>query len=42
MSGIALEDIQDSIDLMIAREQNRADKLVNWADIRDKYVLKYC
>ena len=33
-----LEDMQDALDLLIAREENRKEKLVNWSEIRRKYV----
>jgi PHD/YefM family antitoxin component YafN of YafNO toxin-antitoxin module len=33
-----LEDMQDALDLMIARETNRSEPLIKWADIRKKYV----
>jgi PHD/YefM family antitoxin component YafN of YafNO toxin-antitoxin module len=33
-----LEDMQDALDLLIAREENRSEPLVNWADIRKKYI----
>jgi PHD/YefM family antitoxin component YafN of YafNO toxin-antitoxin module len=33
-----LEDMQDALDLMIAREENRAEPLLNWADIKKKYA----
>ncbi len=34
----ALEDLQDALDLFIAREENRLEPLVNWSDIRAKYA----
>jgi PHD/YefM family antitoxin component YafN of YafNO toxin-antitoxin module len=33
-----LEDMQDALDLMIAREENRSEPLVKWTDIKKKYV----
>jgi prevent-host-death family protein len=33
----ALEDIEDALDLLTAREENRTQPLVNWKSIRSKY-----
>lgn len=33
-----VEDLQDALDLFIAREENRLEPLVNWSDIRAKYA----
>ena len=33
-----LEDMQDALDLMIAREQNRGEPLTDWSLIRSKHV----
>jgi hypothetical protein len=33
-----LEDMQDALDLMIAREENRTEPLLNWSDIRKKHA----
>ncbi len=34
----AFEDMQDALDLLIAREENRQEPFINWADIREKYA----
>ena len=33
----ALENMQDALDLLIAREKNRQEPLTNWAELRLKY-----
>ncbi len=33
-----LEDMQDALDLMIAREENREVSLVDWKKIRSQYA----
>jgi PHD/YefM family antitoxin component YafN of YafNO toxin-antitoxin module len=33
-----LEDMQDALDLLIAREENRQEPLVNWTTLRRKYA----
>lgn len=33
-----LEDMQDALDLLITREENRQEPLINWSLIREKYV----
>ncbi len=33
-----LEDMQDALDLMAAREENRKEALVDWSNLRKKYV----
>lgn len=33
-----LEDMQDALDLLTAREENRAEPLINWADLRVQYA----
>lgn len=33
-----LEDMQDALDLMSAREENRSEPLINWTEIRQKYA----
>jgi len=33
-----LEDLQDALDLLVAREENRAEPLVKWVDIRKNYA----
>jgi PHD/YefM family antitoxin component YafN of YafNO toxin-antitoxin module len=34
----ALEDMQDALDLLTAREENRNEPLVDWESLRKKYV----
>ena len=34
----ALEDMQDALDLLTAREENRSEPLTNWNDLRQKYA----
>lgn len=34
----ALEDMQDALDLLIARETNRQEPLINWDELRQKYA----
>lgn len=33
-----LEDMQDALDLLVAREENRQEPLVKWSEIKMKYV----
>jgi antitoxin (DNA-binding transcriptional repressor) of toxin-antitoxin stability system len=33
-----LEDMQDALDLMTGREENRKEPLVDWAMLRSKYA----
>ncbi len=33
-----LEDMQDALDLLISREENRSEEFVKWSDIRRKYA----
>jgi PHD/YefM family antitoxin component YafN of YafNO toxin-antitoxin module len=33
-----LEDMQDALDLLVAREENRSEPLVNWSAIRSLHV----
>jgi antitoxin (DNA-binding transcriptional repressor) of toxin-antitoxin stability system len=32
-----LEDMQDALDLLIAREKNRKEPLINWDELRSQY-----
>lgn len=34
----ALEDMQDALDLLIAREENRQEALINWTILRQEYA----
>jgi PHD/YefM family antitoxin component YafN of YafNO toxin-antitoxin module len=34
----ALEDMQDALDLLTAREENRKESLIDWVDLRQKYA----
>lgn len=34
----ALEDMQDALDLLTAREENRKESYVDWAILRKKYA----
>jgi PHD/YefM family antitoxin component YafN of YafNO toxin-antitoxin module len=34
----ALEDMQDALDLLTAREENRKEPLTDWAVLRRKYA----
>jgi phosphoribosyl-ATP pyrophosphohydrolase len=33
------EIIEDTADLIYARKANRNEPLVNWADVRKKYII---
>jgi len=33
-----LEDMQDELDLLIAREGSRLEPIIDWAELRRKYV----